>query len=31
MGWDLHNQGSVVVGMADSPCFSRGFGGKLMK
>ena len=30
MGWDLHNQGSVVVGLADSPCFSPGLGGKLI-
>ena len=31
MGWDLlHNRGAVVVGMADSPCFSPGFGGKLI-
>ena len=31
MGWDLRDQGFIVVGLADSLCFSPGFDGKLMK
>ena len=29
--WDLHDQGFIVVGLADSPCLSPVFDGKLVK